>query len=74
MAQMTKDFAENLLQRVRQGKHINTTTSEEEQLIVGWLYWHEHIYPPKVQALKLYAGDPFAIASQSAAHGEGAKE
>lgn len=50
MAQMTKSFAENLLKRVQEGKHINTTCWEEEQLIRGWLYWHEHVYEPRMKA------------------------
>lgn len=41
MAQMTKEFAETLLQRVQSGKHINTTVWEEEQLIRGWLFWYQ---------------------------------
>lgn len=51
MAQMTKEFAENLLKRVKSGQHINTTCWEEEQLITGWLYWNEHFYKPRMEAL-----------------------
>ena len=70
MGTITKEFAETLLKRVESGKHINTTVHEEEQLIRGWLYWHENFYLSKVQALRLYAGDPFAIASLDAARNE----
>jgi hypothetical protein len=51
MAQMTKEFAESLLKRVQDGRHINTTCWEEEQLIRGWLYWHEHVYEPRMKAM-----------------------
>lgn len=51
MAQMTKDFAESLMKRVQAGQHINTTVWEEEQLIRGWLYWHEHDYQPRMKRL-----------------------
>ena len=74
MGTITKEFAESLLKRVQAGKHINTTCSEEEQLIRGWLYWHEHVYLPKVQALRLYQGDAFAIASSDAAQQPSTKE
>ena len=51
MAQMTKAFAESLLERVRSGHHINTTCWEEEQLLVGWLKYHDEIYAPRMEAL-----------------------
>ena len=51
MSQMTKEFAENLLERVKAGKHINTTVWEEQQLIAGWLAWHEQIAVPRLKAL-----------------------
>lgn len=74
MAQMTKSFAENLLKRVKAGQHINTTCWEEEQLLIGWLYWHEKVYQPRMEALRaqqIYSGDgPEANGlSSSAAHG-----
>ena len=51
MAQMTKEFAETLLKRVQDGKHINTTLWEEEQLIRGWLHWYEVLFAPRMAAL-----------------------
>lgn len=51
MGQITRDFAETLLKRVKEGKHINTTVWEEEQLIRGWIYWHENYYLPRFRAL-----------------------
>jgi hypothetical protein len=52
MGTISKEFAETLLQRVQAGKHINTTVHEEEQLIRAWLYWNEHYYQPRLQALR----------------------
>ena len=51
MAQMTKDFALNLLKRVKSGQHINTTVWEEEQLLHGWLYWHQEKYEPAMKKI-----------------------
>ena len=51
MAHMTKEFAENLLKRVQSGKHINTTVWEEEQLIRGWLQYHDLIFKPRLDSL-----------------------
>jgi hypothetical protein len=51
MGTITKEFAETLLKRTQEGKHINTTVGEEEQLIRAWLYWNEHYYQPRLKAL-----------------------
>lgn len=40
MGQITKEFAENLLSRIKDGRHIDTTLWEEEQLVRAWLKVH----------------------------------
>ena len=51
MGQITKEFAQSLLKRIDAGQHINTTLGEEQQLVTAWLYWHEHVYKPRMEAL-----------------------
>lgn len=72
MGTITKEFAETLLKRVQDGKHINTTVHEEEQLIRAWLYWHENYYRPRIEAFRLSAqSTEMQIGSSNAADGEG---
>lgn len=81
MGQITKAFAENLLKRVQAGQHINTTVGEEEQLIRGWMYWHEHHYEPRIKAFVADSlrngigtvGSEAAQGSSSAANSEESK-